>query len=46
MIEDSSTLGFTFRQMGSPITATFESFTTEITFDPTDLARARSRPRS
>jgi polyisoprenoid-binding protein YceI len=40
MIADESNLDFTFRQMGSAITGSFADFTTEITFDPDDLAKA------
>ncbi len=40
MLADQSSLAFTFRQMGSPITGRFASFTTDITFDPADLAAA------
>jgi len=40
MIADESNLDFTFRQMGSAITGSFADFTTEITFDPDDLANA------
>ena len=40
MVGDASSLAFTFRQMGSPVTGSFEDFTTEITFDPDDLANA------
>lgn len=34
MVDDESSLTFTFRQMGSPVTGRFEEFTAAITFDP------------
>jgi polyisoprenoid-binding protein YceI len=40
MLPEESSLAFTFRQMGSPVTGQFENFTTDITFDPADLANA------
>jgi polyisoprenoid-binding protein YceI len=40
MLPEESTLAFTFRQMGSAITGQFADFTTDITFDPADLANA------
>jgi polyisoprenoid-binding protein YceI len=40
MIDDGSSLEFTFRQMGSAVTGQFRDFATEITFDPDDLANA------
>ncbi len=40
MVGGESSLDFTFRQMGSAVTGSFEDFTTEITFDPDDLANA------
>lgn len=43
MIEDASTLTFTFRQMGSAIRGTFDDFSTEIRFDPADPDNAQVR---
>jgi len=40
MIEDESTLAFTFRQMGSAVRGRFADFTTDITFAPDDLDNA------
>jgi polyisoprenoid-binding protein YceI len=40
MLSDESSLAFTFRQMGSPITGRFADFTTDIIFDPGDLDNA------
>ena len=40
MIEDESSVAFTFRQMGSAVTGQFRDFATDITFDPADLANA------
>jgi polyisoprenoid-binding protein YceI len=40
MIEDESSLAFTFRQMGSAVRGTFEDFTTDISFAPDDLENA------
>ncbi|HRY23075.1 MAG: YceI family protein [Geminicoccaceae bacterium] len=34
MIDDESSLAFTFKQMGSPVTGRFETFTAAISFDP------------
>jgi polyisoprenoid-binding protein YceI len=41
MVADESRLEFVFRQMGSPIRGQWQDFTTDITFDPADLADAR-----
>ena len=35
---EDSTLGFTFKQYGTPVTGTFESWTADIAFDPEQLA--------
>jgi len=43
MIEEESTLAFTFRQMGSPIRGTFDDFSADISFDPTAPEAARVR---
>jgi polyisoprenoid-binding protein YceI len=43
MLEDESRLGFTFRQMGSAVRGSFDDFSTEITFDPDNLANASVR---
>ena len=43
MIEDQSTLAFTFRQMGSAVRGTFDDFSAEISFDPSDPEAARVR---
>ena len=40
MIDDASSLTFTFRQMGSAVTGSFDTFSTDITFDPDDLPNA------
>ena len=40
MIEEASRLEFVFRQMGSPLRGKWQDFSTEITFDPDDLANA------
>lgn len=40
MIEDESSLAFTFRQMGSAVTGRFETFTATISFDPAALDAA------
>jgi polyisoprenoid-binding protein YceI len=40
MLPEDSSLAFTFRQMSSPLTGRFDEFTTDITFDPGDLANA------
>lgn len=43
MIEDASTLAFTFRQMGSAVRGTFDDFAAEIRFDPSAPEAARVR---
>ncbi|MEZ5864907.1 MAG: YceI family protein [Geminicoccaceae bacterium] len=40
MIEGESSLAFTFRQMGSPVTGRFDAFTADISFDPQALDAA------
>lgn len=40
MIEEESSLAFTFRQMGSAVTGSFETFTATIRFDPAALDAA------
>lgn len=41
MVDGESSLAFTFRQMGSPVTGAFERFAADISFDPKALAAAR-----
>ena len=43
MMADQSNLGFTVTQMGSPIDGSFNSFDTEIRFDPAALDQASVR---